>query len=242
MPRCQNTFRSLGSGTTAPGVGVGVWVCPYCENREVYSTVRDPALLSYADTARSVAVRDFSAPSDPATPTLLLFGTRPECVYEPASKSYDIYLATGSDPWQSRLQIGHELFHRVAGEGRVFHWTHEMLACLFAVRLLRRTGFGDYGARIAAQYALEADTCPPALFFGTDPWSDAAYPPGYYGRAFMTGITLQDDVGYPALCRLARTMNRAGVPDVARWRDALPATAQATTSVQSLPSPPRSGA
>lgn len=236
MPRCQNTFRPLGVGTTAPGVGIGVWICPHCEGRETYSTVRDPALLSYAATARNVAGRDFAAPSDPDVPTLLLWGTRPECVYEPASRSYDIYLATGSDPWQARLQIGHELFHRVAGEGRVFHWTHEMLACVFAVRLLRRTGFGDYATRIAAQYAAEAEACPLASLLHTDPWSDAAYPPGYYGRAFMTGLTLQSVAGYAALCRLARTVNRAGAPDVARWRDSLPGAAQTTRIVQSLSS------
>ncbi|MBC8143909.1 MAG: hypothetical protein H7Y38_20950 [Armatimonadetes bacterium] len=236
MPRCQNSFRPLGVGTTAPGAGVGVWMCQHCEAHETYSTVRDPALLSYAATAKNAAVLDFSAPSDPASPTLLIWGTRPECVYEPASRSYDIYLATDSDPWQARLQIGHELFHRVAGEGRVFHWTHEMLACVFAVRLLRRTGFGEYGSRIAAQYAVEAETCPLPALLDANPWGDAAYPSGYYGRAFVTGIALQTVVGYAALCRLARLLCHAGVPDIAAWRETLPRIAQETPLLRFLSS------
>lgn len=221
MPRCQNTFRRLGDAATVPGAGVGVWTCSFCGANETYSTVRDPALLSYAATAKSVAIHDFGAPVDPAAPTLLLWGLRPECVYEPTLPAYDIYLATVSDPWQARLQIGHETFHRVAGEGRVFHWTHEMLACLFAVRLLRRAGLGEYAAQVAAQYEREAEVCPLSTLLRSNPWSDAAYPPGYYGRAFQTGVALQEAAGYTALCRLARTINDAGMPDFCTWANTL---------------------
>ena len=220
MPRCQRTLRYL-HGTTAPGAGVGMWVCPHCADNETYSTVRDPDLLVYVALAQSVTATDFGTASDPKTPVLLLWGTRPECVYEPADRRYDIYLASGSDPWQARLQIGHEIFHRTAGEGRVFHGAHEMLACLFSVRLLRRSGLSDYAERIVAAYRHEAALCAPETLFAAAPWSDAAYPAGYYGRAYVTGVALEAAAGYPALCRLARTLTPAGVPDIAGWLDSL---------------------
>jgi hypothetical protein len=150
-----------------------------------------------------------------------LWGLRPECVYEPTDRRYEIYLATGSDPWQARLQMGHEIFHRVAGEGNVFHWTHEMLACLFSVRLLKRSGLTEYAEQITAQYVAEAEQCPMSTLLNADPWRDAAYPAGYYGRAFVTGLALQGAVGYAALCRLARARSRAGEPDVAVWSESL---------------------
>lgn len=217
MPRCQRTFRYLGEGVVTVGAGVGVWVCPHCPDRETYSTVRDADLLAYGTFAQNACVADFGAPADPKRPSVLLRGIRPECVYEPTERHYDIYLAAHSDPWQARLQMGHEIFHRVAGEGRVFHWTHEMLACLFSVRLLRRSGFAEYANQITAQYVAEAEACPLSLLLAADPWREAEYPAGYYGRAFVIGTALKGAAGYGTLCRLARTLDPGGVPDVAAW-------------------------
>ncbi len=203
------------------GAGTGTWTCPHCTDHETYSTVGDADLLAYGALARGVGTTDFGEPADAKRPEVLLWGARPECVYVPANRCYDIYLASGSDPWQARLQIGHEMFHRLAGGGRIFHWTHEMLACLFSVRLLRQSGLGDYAGRVARQYAREAESYPLASLLCTDPWSDATYPPGYYGRAFVTGVALRDAAGYSALCRLARTLDRVGVPDALAWRESL---------------------
>jgi hypothetical protein len=199
------------------GAGIRTWTCPHCADRETYTTVRDADLLSYGAFAQNVGVTDFGAPTDAKRPVVLLRGMRPECVYEPSDRHYEIYLAADSDPWQARLQTGHEIFHRVAGEGNVFHWTHEMLACLFSVRLLRRSGFAEYADQVTAQYHAEAEDCPLSTLLAADPWRDAAYPPGYYGRAFVTGVALKVAVGYVALCRLARTGDHAGTPDVAAW-------------------------
>ena len=188
--------------------------------------MRDPDLLSYAAQARRVAALDFGVPPDDALPFLLLWGTRPECVRETADRRYDVYLASGSDPWQARLQIGHELFHRVAGAGNVFHWTHEMLACVFSMRLLKRHGLADYAAQSEAQYECDAAACPVSVLMSADPWQGATYPVGYYGRAFVTGAKLAAAVGYPALCRLARTVDDTGTPDFAAWLESLPGNAE----------------
>ncbi|MBC8137983.1 MAG: hypothetical protein H8F28_19050 [Fibrella sp.] len=226
MPRCQRTFRYLGDGTVTFGAGVGTWVCPHCAEHESYATVRDADLLAYNMFAQNACVADFGTPADAKLPVVLLWGMRPECVYEPSERHYEIYLAAHSDPWQARLQMGHEIFHRVAGEGNVFHWTHEMLACLFSVRLLRKSGLAEYAEQITAQYHAEAENCALSTLLRADPWREAAYPPGYYGRAFVTGMRLKNAVGYPALCRLARTQTFAGVPNVAAWLVSLPPTEQ----------------
>ncbi|MBC7807358.1 MAG: hypothetical protein H7145_14560 [Akkermansiaceae bacterium] len=226
MPRCQRTFRYLGDGTVTFGAGTGTWTCPNCPDHETYTTVRDADLLAYATFAQNAGIAEFGTPADVKRPVVLLWGMRPECVYEPTDRHYEIYLAAGSDPWQARLQMGHEIFHRVAGEGKVFHWTHEMLACLFSVRLLKRSGLADYAEQITAQYDIEAENCPLSTLLRADPWREAAYPPGYYGRAFVTGVALKNVVGYPALCRLARTHGPAGMPDVAAWLAPLPPAEQ----------------
>jgi hypothetical protein len=231
MPRCQRNFRYLGAGAVTPGAGVSSWNCPYCDDHESYTTVRDVDLIGYASLAEQACVADFGPASDQRLPHLLIRGIRPECVYEPVDRRYDIYLAAESDPWQARLQIGHELFHRVAGEGRVFHWTHEMLACLVSVRLLERSGLAEYASVIRAQYATEAERCSYARMAGADPWADAVYPPGYYGRAFETGEQLKRAIGWPALCRLARS-RRNGPPDLTAWLETLPENNQ--SAVQRL--------
>ena len=141
MPRCQRTFRRLSERRPATGGGGVCWICPHCPDHEVYATVQEADLLDWACRAEREGGRDFAVAPDAARPTLLLRGLHPECVYEPADRRYEIYLKDGSDPWQLRLQIAHEMFHRLCSRGRIFHWTHEMLACLFAVRLLGRHGY-----------------------------------------------------------------------------------------------------
>lgn len=211
MPRCQNTFRYLAPVAAAGGV----YVCAHCDSGEIYRAVSEPDLLAFAGFALRTAAADFGEPADHRTPFLIWRGVRPECVYEPADRRYDLYLAADPDPWQARLQIGHEMFHRVAGGARVFHWTHEMLACLFSVRLLRLCGFAEYAARTEAYFAEEGGALTQARFVGADPC--ASHDTAYYGRAFLTGRALQGAAGYAALCRLARTISPAGQPDVNGW-------------------------
>jgi hypothetical protein len=221
MPRCQRTFRRLGPGETTPGSGDARWVCTFCEEQETYATVRDPDLLHYACLAEATCHRDFGKPADHQRPTLLLWGLRPECVLEPQERRYEIYLQYGSDPYQLRLQIGHEVFHRTCSQGRIFHWTHEMLACLVSVRLLRRNGWSEYAALMEEQYAGQAEQVTFAEMATAD-LSRTPYPAGLYGRAYVTGAALGEWVGWNSLCRLARCLDQGGAPDLGAWQARLP--------------------
>ena len=222
MPRCQRTFERLPEAECVPGTGALRWACACCTPPASYDALRDPDLLQYAHLAQNACASDFGAPGDASRPFLLILGQRPECVLEYADRRYDIYLARGSDPYQARLQIGHEMFHRVCSQGRIFHWTHEMLACLTALRLLRRTGAAEYAAREEARYREEAGLCPFPALLAADPWRTAAYPPGYYGRATTLGLALTAAVGWDRLRRLARCLTPQGSPDVEGWLASLP--------------------
>jgi len=227
MPRCQRTFKSLGEGVVTPGGGgARRWTCPYCPDSEVYETVTDTDLLSYAALALSACERDFGPPHDRSRTALLLLGLRPECVLEPADRRYDLYLQSGSDPFQLRLQIGHEMFHRVCSRGRIFHWTHEMLACLCAVRLLRRCGAEEYAEETVRRYGNAAHELTVTEMMTLDLWAAPAHSAGFYGRAFVTGVELEQAVGWPALCRLARCLDSTGAPDISTWLSLLPANAR----------------
>ena len=203
-PRCRK-----------PGGGAGV--CPFCADAETYETVQAADLLDYARRAETLCRADFGLPSDSSRPTLLLFGLRPECIREPDDRRYDIYLQRDSDPYQLRLQIGHEMFHRVCSEGRIFHWTHEMLACLVSVRLLRRSGADAYADQIEREYEAQAAQLSFDAFQNRD-LSAPPYPPGLYGRAYITGRSLLEVVGWSALCRLARALDATGNPDLRCWQ------------------------
>jgi hypothetical protein len=225
VPRCQRTFRSLRRYASPSETGANRWVCPFCPEAEVYEAVTDADLSAYAASAEAACIADFGKPSDPTYPVVLISGLYPECVRETDDRRYDIYLQRDAAPEALRLQIGHETFHRVCSQGRVFHWTHEMLACLLSVRLLRQNGFTEYADRMERQYAQQADLLSVAAMRGAD-LSASPYPPGLYGRAFVTGQRLETAVGWPALCRLARTLDRAGGPDLPRWLGRLPADAR----------------
>lgn len=217
MPRCQRTFRRLTQGRTQAGTGVGRWVCGHCADAELYETVRDPDLLDYGELASTYCVRHFGSPHDRERPTLFVLGLRPECVREPADRRYDVYLQRDSDPCQLRLQIGHEVFHRVCSQGAIFHWTHEMLACLVSLRLLKRYGMGEYAARREQEWLGEAAQLEPAQMLQVDLWQTPCYPPGFYGRAYATGLALVQAVGWGHLCSLARCLSPQGAPDLDRW-------------------------
>lgn len=231
MPRCQRTFERLGesaqtvSGTTPVGittVGIPggspnkVWRCSFCPEAETYQPIIGGDFIEYARIAYAMCISDFGPPRDNGWRTTLWAGLRPECVREPSERAYDIYLGDGGDALQWRLQIGHEMFHRVCSQGRVFHWSHEMLACLASVRLLRRSGFETYATQTETEYARQATLLEVKQMQDTDV-TLPPYPAGLYGRAFETGRALQSVVGWPALCRLARCLNRTDVPDVSRW-------------------------
>ena len=198
------------------------WVCPYCPDSEIYSVVQEPELLHYATLAENYCHQEFGKSSDAPRPYILLYGLHPECALEQNDRRYDIYLQHDSDGCQLRLQIGHEMFHRFCSQGRVFHWTHEMLACLTAVRLLRRLGNADYADEMARVYAAQAEKLSLSEMMNAD-LTLPPYPAGLYGRAFMTGLALQEIVSWNLLRRLSRSMDKRGEPDISGWLTRLPA-------------------
>ncbi|MDX1934693.1 MAG: hypothetical protein SFU56_19020 [Capsulimonadales bacterium] len=220
MPRCQRTFRWLTDSPIRTAAGAASWRCPHCAGRETYETVIEPDLLDYAALAQAAAFRDFGVPEDSRRTTVLFWGLIPECIREPGARQYHVYLQSGSDGYQARLQIGHEMFHRTCSQGRIFHWTHEMLACLFSVRLLRQNGAEEYADQTERDYGQQAQQCSFRTLVTTD-LIHGPFPPGLYGRAFRTGREWQERFGWQALCRLARTEGRNGAPDLAEWFSAV---------------------
>lgn len=214
MPRCQRTFRRLpkeNSENRAGNSAAEVWACPYCPDTETYETVEERDLLRYAAYVEAACLRDFGHPPDSAWPIRLLLGLHPECVREPSDRRYEIYLQRKSDGYQCRLQIGHEIFHRVGSQGRVFHWTHEMLACRVSIRLLRENGLEEYADQTEYEYRQQAESLPLEALIENDPWaSGGQYPDGYYGRAYITGLALEEIMGWEALTRLAYFTSRGG--------------------------------
>ncbi len=222
MPRCQRTFYRLAEGRLVAGTGIRQWTCRHCADAEVYETIRDPDLIQYRDLAYAYCAEQFGPPADRDRPTILLLGLRPECVHEAQERHYDLYLQRGSDPLQIRLQIGHEMFHRACSQGRIFHWTHEMLACMTSVRLLRRCGSGEYAQKREREWLAEACLLPLSDMLSTDLWTANPYPAGFYGRAYATGVMLAQAIGWSHLRRLARSLSPGGLPDVAGWLERLP--------------------
>ena len=227
MPRCQRTFYRLREGGRAAESGATRWVCPHCPDAEMYETVQGGDLQGYADLAYAFCADGFGPPRDAHRPTLLLLGLHPECAYEPEERRYDIYLQRGSDPWQQRLQIGHEMFHRTCSWGRVFHWSHEMLACMVSVRLLHRHGLPEYARIIEQNWLRDADKLSLAAMQATDLWATSCYPPGFYGRAYAVGVALTEAVGWDRLRPLARRFCPYGAPDVDGWLAGLPPAVRA---------------
>lgn len=216
MPRCQRTFRRLDSRGADRS---GSWVCPICKEQETYQKIYAPDLRQYAAAAEASCRDFFQIPEDGRRADLYL-GLFPECVFEPEGRRYDIYLQHDSDSYQLRLQIGHEIFHRVCSQGTIYHWTHEMFACLFSVWFLGEAGFVEYKEQMDQRYILEAaDMSLPALT-GVN-FSVAPYPRGAYGRAYVTGKTLDAIVGREKLAQLVRCLDRAGNPDPRQWINSL---------------------
>ena len=222
MPRCQRTFFRLREGDREAESGVTRWACRHCPDGEVYETLQGGDLQSYAALAYAYCAESFGPPRDARRPTLLLLGLHPECAYEPEERRYDIYLQRGSDASQLRLQIGHEMFHRVCSWGRVFHWSHEMLACMVSVRLLHRHGQQEYARSIEQNWLREADKLSLSAMQATDLWANPCYPPGFYGRAYAAGVALTEAVGWDRLRPLARRLGADVAPDVDGWIAGLP--------------------
>jgi hypothetical protein len=128
----------------------------------------------------------------------------------------------GADWWRIRYQIAHELFHWLCTPAGVFHWTHEQLAVETAVQSMEAIGEHDYARRETKRLTSEAARLPLSTMLVT-PFREV-YPPGLYGRAWVTGRELIGAVGWKRVKPLAQSFDHHGKPDVADWVAALAQT------------------
>jgi hypothetical protein len=126
----------------------------------------------------------------------------------------------GADWWRIRYQIAHEVFHWLCTPPGTFHWTHELFAVELAVRAMDELGQLDYAARTVDSLTAQAELLPLQDMLGTP--LAPPYPPGLYGRAWVTGRLLDEAVGWERLKPLASSFDLAAQPDVVGWVRSLP--------------------
>jgi len=171
-----------------------------------------------ADQSQSIA-NEFGLAVVTAPPQLE-WGDEPE--FRPITADGDprIFVRRrGADWWRIRYQIAHELFHWLCTPAGVFHWTHELLAVETAVRAMEAIGEHDYARRETERLASEAARLPLSTMLVT-PFGEV-YPPGLYGRAWVTGRELIGAVGWERVKPLAHSFDDHGNPDIAGWVAAL---------------------
>lgn len=223
MVQCQRSYRYLEDAHQQPD---GTWVCPGppwtpaddCSGGEQYRRLDDDRLIAFFDTAFQMAEREFGLSVYGPCPREFIFGLIPQHIFEPRSQTSFVYVQTGSDPLQLRLQLAHEAFHAVASRA-AFHWTHEMLAVLFSLRVLDATGFAQYAEINRYHHAANSHDLPRNELVKV---ASLPYPEGIYDAAWALGTELETIVGWKELRRLARSLGPTGRPDVEGWLVSLP--------------------
>lgn len=183
------------------------------------SNALDDAVYQFLGEQLGRTVHEFSRDlTDLPRPIRLIWGSQPE--YRPATTGRGgvLLMQEGSDWWQIRYQLGHEIFHWVCTPGRLFHWVHEMFAVEMSLRGMQAIGEHDYVREIRQRLASEATELAYREMQALS--LEPPYPTGLYGRAWITGRDLQAAVGWNRLKPLA-AMFRAGEPDMAGWFETL---------------------
>lgn len=137
----------------------------------------------------------------------------PTTFRDPASDSAQILVTPGAMGDQLRYQLGHEAFH-ASWDTPVRHWSHEVAACLTALRLVERSA--PTYARAALEHAVRHARGFSASDMRHFPSPhDRSNEEAFYGRALVVGIELQDVIGLAALgslCRLVASSSCASHP------------------------------
>lgn len=157
-------------------------------------------------------------------PPLLEWGDRPEFRAGTSDGKAKIFVAReGADWWRIRYQIAHEVFHWLCGP-HVFHWTHEFFAVELAVRAMDEIGEHDYARRLMVSLSEEAEHLSLSVMLTTP--LGAGYPRGLYGRAWLSGRSLIEAVGWERLKPLADCFAADGSSDLLGWIRSLPEAEQ----------------
>jgi hypothetical protein len=224
--RSPNSTILTAAHMTAPGT----WTCPGdpyapgCSGGEVYFFLDDPEWRRRFDECVRLCESEFGSSLNPDVETVFFVGEEPESVFEAHAGYHSIYFQRDSDIYQMNYQLGQEVFHRVCTPSGTNHWAHEMLSLLFSFDYLDSVGFGDYRKRQAAKLRAESQQL---SITGMMEVSAMPYPEGMYGRAFVTGERLRDEIGWSLLKPLARMFDSGGKPDVVAWKRSLSDEAQA---------------
>jgi hypothetical protein len=204
---------------------------------EVRAELLDDDLRAFLFACRDRTAAEFGKRADGPLP-LLEWGEQPEYRAGAPGEAGTIFLSRhGHDWWQVRYQLAHEVFHWLCSPPPTKHWTHEALAVETAVACVAELGDGEYARTVAAALRAEAELLPVGAML-TARLDLGSYPPGLYGRAWVTCRELIGAVGWERLKPLASSFDDRGRPDVAAWLRSLePAEQVKVEAVLGPPSP-----
>jgi hypothetical protein len=191
------------------------------------SPLTDPGLLAYAERCVALAAAEFDRSALPTRFVVVDGGSVPE--FRKVGDGSLVVVQRGSNLWQSRFQLGHEITHWLLTPKDVpaiFHWTHEMLANEVSLRCLRSSGLAaaeEVAEQNETDFRRKADGVSLRKMLATP----LVHPYHWvYGRAFVVGRQLQVAAGWKDVKRLALYFTDRGQPDLAAWLAALPAHSQ----------------
>jgi hypothetical protein len=157
----------------------------------------------------------------PADPPLLEWGDRADFRAFTAEERPTIFVQReGADWWRIRSQVAHQVFHLLCTPPHTFHWTHEFFAVETAVRAMASIGELDDARRQMRRLREQADAMSLDAMLVTP--LTVPYPPGLFGRAWLTGRELTSAVGWVSMKSLADCFGGDGKPDFAGWLHGFP--------------------
>jgi hypothetical protein len=226
VPQCQHSYVFLREDIDRRADGT--WTCPGppwtpCTEGEIYDeSVPEWCGAYFERSMRLVEQLSQRTRKNPASSHLVLFGVRPQTMHEGNhADRYCIYIASGSNDDQIRYQLGHEAVHRLNSPPHTRHWTHEMVAELFTIEMLRREGHGFYAHLIHLSSMSNHDVDFEPLCHAAH-W-DASV--ASYAAAYRLAVDLsnREEIGTAKLWELLGTnVDVEGVPDVGAWLAGLP--------------------
>lgn len=180
------------------------------------SAALDDDVVAFLAERGRITAEEFGVESGASPLPLVTWGKEAEFRPITADGRARIFInRNGADWWRIRYQLAHEIFHWCCTPPGTFHWAHEMFAVEMAVSAMQDLEEHEYVRRETERLAEEAELLPVATMLVT-PFRDV-YPPGLYGRAWVTGRELAAAIGWERLKGLAQSFDEHGRPDVGGW-------------------------
>lgn len=217
MPQCQRTgmilddrFRLNERCLRCPG-----WKSSPCIGGETYCDISSEV---WAEVPVRLAMDDAHQEFGRTSWGVRLWdGLYPQTIREREATEVDVYLhADARDAERLAFQASHEVVHVICNPGTI-HWTHEVVATLFSMDHLVRSGFSAYRERSESYLQREV------LLLSTEQlmaWTpERRNAPGVHGRAYVVGRQLVEIVGWSAV----RDLSLYPRLSVDEWVDSLTA-------------------